>query len=45
MDDKNKGLKEIVKILKMDVKINGDQTLTTNKLLNLLELTLENSQE
>jgi hypothetical protein len=45
MDDKNKGLKEIVKILKMDIKINGDQTLTTNKLLNLLELTLENIQE
>ena len=45
MDDKNKGLKEIVKILKMDVKINGDQTLTTNKLLNLLELTLENVKE
>lgn len=43
MADEHTGLKEIIKIMKTDVKINGDQTLTTNKFLNLLELALENS--
>lgn len=45
MDDKHEGLKEIISIMKTDVKINGDQTLTTKKFLNLLELALENVQE
>jgi hypothetical protein len=43
MADEHTGLKEIIKIMKTDVKINGDQTLTTNKFLNLLELALENA--
>jgi hypothetical protein len=43
MADEHTGLKEIIKIMKTDVKINGDQTLTTNKFLNLLELALDNA--
>tara|TARA_R110000803_G_scaffold95256_1_gene163077 strand:+ start:462 stop:626 length:165 start_codon:yes stop_codon:yes gene_type:complete len=43
MADDHTGLKEIIKIMKTDVKINGDQTLTTNKFLNLLKLALENA--
>ena len=42
MDNEEIGLKEIIKIMKTDVKINGDVPVTSNKLLNLLELALEN---
>lgn len=43
MDDKNKGLKEIIKTIKMDVKINGERTLTNIQYINILELALENA--
>jgi hypothetical protein len=36
------GLNEIIKLVKQDAKINGDLPVTSNKLLNLLELALEN---
>jgi hypothetical protein len=42
MENKEIGLNEIIKLIKQDVKINGDVPVTSNKLLNLLELALEN---
>jgi hypothetical protein len=43
MADEHTGLKEVIKLAKQDIKINGDHPVTLSKFLNLLELALENA--